>query len=448
MSNPDPEKNMATSDRSEAGSASTPIAAAAAAAASTADAKPDLATIMSQPPPPDGGIQAWTHVALLHIVFFNTWGVSNSFGIFQQFYASEYLPGQLPSSISWIGSVQTACLFALGVFSGRASDAGYFKHVFFAGVFLQVFGVMMTSLGHTYWQLFLTQGVCHGIGNGLTFVPALSITSTYFRTRRAIAVSLGATGAAFGGLIYPVLVQQLLPTRGFAWTLRVMGFLMLATYTPCLIWFSPRLPPRKTGPLIDATAFKEAPFMFFAASFFFCFWGVYTVFFYISTFARDQIHLANPGNLVIVLNGAGVVGRILPGIIADRWTGMLNLLTLLCLAGSLLVYLWSQVRSASGLYVFVVVYGLVAHAVQSLYPTIGTTMTPDLNKTGTRTGMITSVVSVAVLTGPAISGALVQLDDGGYFYAQMFAGTSICASAVCIVGARVARGGWKLGVKV
>ncbi|KAJ1325674.1 MFS transporter MCT family solute carrier family 16 (monocarboxylic acid transporters) member 10 [Microdochium nivale] len=402
------------------------------------------------PDPPDGGVQAWTHVALLHIVFFNTWGVSNSFGIFQQYYANELLPGQSLSSISWIGSVQTALLFALGVGTGRASDAGYFRHCFVGGVFLQVFAIMMTSLGSTYWQLFLAQGLCLGIGNGLVFVPAMSITSTYFAKHRAIAVSLGAAGAAVGGLVYPVLVKQLIPADklGFRWTLRCMGFLMLATYIPCLIWYRPRLPPRRVGPLIDTSAFREAPFMFFTASFFFSFWGVYTVFFYISTYARDIIGLQDPGNLVIVLNGAGILGRILPGFIAGRYTGMLNLLVPLCFAGSLLSYLWSQVHSPSGLYAFVVVDGLVAHAMQSLYPTLSTTMAPDLSKTGTRSGMITSVVSVAVLTGPAISGALIQRAGGSYLYAQMFAGTSILLGGFCIVGARVARGGWKLAVKV
>ncbi|KXJ88742.1 major facilitator superfamily domain-containing protein [Microdochium bolleyi] len=422
-----------------------------------ADDRESSGTVLSTSPPPDGGLQAWTHAALLHIVFFNTWGVSNSFGVFQQYYVEHLLQDNSPSSISWIGSVQTACLFALGAAAGRATDAGYFRLVFTSGVLLQVFAIMMASLGRNYWQLFLAHGLCLGIGNGLAFIPAMTVTSTYFSKHRAIAVGLGASGAAFGGLIYPVLVQQLLPDNklGFAWTLRCMGFLMLATYVPCLIWYRPRLPPRKTGPLIDSTAFHEPPFLFFTASFFFYFWGVYTVFFYISTFAREtpgiNLPASQAGNLVTVLNGAGVVGRILPGIIADRYTGLLNLATPLCFISALLAYLWSQVRSATGLYVFVVVTGIFAHAMQSLYPTISTTMAPDLSKTGTRGGMIASVVSIAVLTGPAISGALLQRgrDEGrGYLYAQVFAGTSILLSAVLIVGARVTRGGWRVGVKV
>lgn len=34
-------------------------------------------------PPPDGGFNAWFQVFLAHLVNFNTWGVVNSFGVFQ-----------------------------------------------------------------------------------------------------------------------------------------------------------------------------------------------------------------------------------------------------------------------------------------------------------------------------------------------------------------------------
>ena len=34
-------------------------------------------------PPPDGGLKAWTQVAMAHLIIFNTWGFVNSFGVFQ-----------------------------------------------------------------------------------------------------------------------------------------------------------------------------------------------------------------------------------------------------------------------------------------------------------------------------------------------------------------------------
>ncbi|KAI1339532.1 MFS general substrate transporter [Xylariaceae sp. FL0016] len=387
--------------------------------------------------PPDGGLRAWTQVLFLHIVFFNTWGVANGFGVFQEYYSSTL--GQSQSAISWVGSVQVFFLFSIGVATGRATDAGHFRIIFTLGVFLQVLGLFMLSLSTTYWQIFLAQAVCLGIGNGCTFCPALAIMSSYFKRKRAIAVGLASAGAGCGGLIYPVVLDQLIHLQGFGgfpWAVRIMGFIMLATYIPCVIWFTPRLPPQKTGPLVDTSAFTEATFILFSLSMFFNFWGLYFAFFYMGTFARDRIGVAQPITLLLVLNGVGVVGRILPNIVADR-IGALNVLIPLSFAASLVLYCWVAVHTTGALYGFAVLYGLLAAALQALFPAVATTMTPDLSRTGTRVGMIFSFVSFATLTGPAISGALIQKRDGDYLYAQLFAGTSVLIGALFAVAAKV-----------
>ncbi|KAL7807160.1 MFS general substrate transporter [Trichoderma aethiopicum] len=398
--------------------------------------------------PPDGGFAAWTHVLLMHIIFFNTWGVANGYGVFQDYYTQTLHQSQ--SSISWIGSAQVFFLFFIGAFAGRLTDAGYFRVTFACGVALQLLGIFMTSLCTEYWQIFLAQAMCLGVGNGLTFCPALAVLSQYFKRHRAFAVGLSAAGAAVGGLVYPVLINRLIfyDNFGFPWTLRVMGFIMLATYIPCLIWFKPRLPPHKTGAWTDTSAFRDVPFLFFALSMFLNFWGLYFAFFYLGTFAREKIGTKEPINLLIVLNGVGIIGRILPTIAADKWVGMLNMLIPMSFAASLLVFCWTAVSSTAGLYAFAVIYGLVAAALQALFPAVATTMTPDPSRTGTRVGMILGFVSFSTLTGPAICGAIIQRQDGGYLGAQMFAAVSILLGALMALAARIAKAGSRLTTKV
>ncbi|OAA44136.1 Major facilitator superfamily domain, general substrate transporter [Metarhizium rileyi] len=398
--------------------------------------------------PPDGGATAWLHVVLMHIVFFNTWGVANGYGVFQEYYSRTL--GEAESSIAWIGSVQVFFLFAIGVVAGRATDAGHFRIVFAFGVFLQLLGLFMTSLCTTYWQIFLAQAVCLGIGNGCTFCPALSILSQYFQKYRAFAVGLAAAGAAVGGLVYPVLIHWLVFRHGFGfpWTLRVMAFIMLATYLPCLFLFRSRLPPRKSGDWLDKSALTDVPFILFSLSMFLNFWGLYLAFFYLGTFARDKIGISEPIHLLMVLNGVGIVGRIAPTIIADKWLGMLNMLIPLGFAASLLVFCWAAVSSPTGLYVFAVIYGLLAAALQALLPAVATTMTPDASRTGTRVGMILGFVSFANLTGPAICGAILQKQGGDYVGAQIFAASSIFLGAVMALATRIAKAGHCLKVKV
>jgi MFS family permease len=392
--------------------------------------------------PPDGGIVAWTQVLLMHLVFFNTWGVTNGFGVFQEYYSKNL--GQSQSSISWIGSFQVFLLFLLGVVGGRASDAGYFRTTFAFGVLLQLIGIFMASLCTAYWQIFLAQGLCMGLGNGFAFVASLSVVSSYFGKTRAFALGIASSGAAVGGLVYPTVIDQLLNRGrlGFPWTVRVMGFIMMATYAPCLALFRPRLAPRKSGPLVELSALREAPFLLFIAAMFLNFWGLYFAFFYMGTFARDCIGISRPINLVMVINGVGIVGRILPNIIADRWTGLFNLMVPLGVVASLLVYAWAAVRTEASLYVFTVLYGFVAAGLQSLYPAAATTMSPEASKTGARVGLIFSVVSIANLTGPAIAGALIQQGKGSYLYAQLFAATAILIGAFMGAAVRVSKAGF------
>lgn len=398
--------------------------------------------------PPDGGFTAWLQSFLMHIVFFNTWGVANGYGVFQDYYTKAL--NEPPSSIAWIGSVQVFFLFAIGTVSGRLTDAGYFKLIFTAGVVIQVFGLFMTSLCTQYWQIFLAQAVCLGIGNGLTFCPALAILSQYFKRNRAFAVGLAAAGAAVGGLVYPVMINRLIFSDGvsFGWTMRAMAFIVLATYIPCIIWMRPRLPPSTLGAWTDTSAFRDLPFMFFSLSMFLNFWGLYFAFFFLGTFARDRIGIEEPINLVMVLNGVGILGRVLPTIAADRWVGMLNLVIPVSVAASLLIFCWIAVETAAGLYAFAVVYGLIAAALQALLPAVATTMTPDPSKTGTRVGMILGFVSLANLTGPAICGAIIEKSNGSYVGAQVFAATVILLGGVMALAARFAKVGAVLFVKV
>lgn len=209
------------------------------------------------PSPPDGGLQAWTQVACGWLAIFTTWGYLNSFGAFQAYY-TETMPDTNPSAISLIGSIQVWLTLVTGIFSGRMLDAGFFLPTFIAGAVLQVGGIFLMSFSTEYWQLMLTQGVLTGIGCGLFFTPSLALVSTYFDKRRAIAMGLVTTGNSVGGIVYPVVVRQLIPLFGFSATARVLALINVAFLSVVGVFFRSRLPPRKNGAgFIDWGAFKD-----------------------------------------------------------------------------------------------------------------------------------------------------------------------------------------------
>ncbi|KAL8844590.1 MAG: hypothetical protein Q9176_001102 [Flavoplaca citrina] len=399
-------------------------------------------------PPPDGGLQAWTQSLMGHLVVFNTWGYIISFGVFQPYYVTAL--NRPPSDISWIGSVQIFLLFFIGTVSGRSSDAGLFRPTFILGSVFMLLGVFMTSLSTKYWQLFLAQGICTGVGNGLIFCPALSLLSTYFSSQRALAIGFAASGAATGGLVFPVIVQQLLPKIGFGWTVRVLGFVMLALQVLIFLFMKPRIPPRKTGPLVELSAFRELPYTLFSIGMFLSFWGLYFAFYYIGSFGRDILGIGQQGSInnLLILNGVGLVGRLVPAYLADQYFGPLNCLIPFVFVSGLLIYCWAAVVSPSGLTAFAVIYGLSAAGIQSLFPATITSLTTDLKRAGVRMGMIFTTVSLAVLTGSPLAGALIQERNGNYLSAQMFGGSVLISGCCVLVAARLARTGKKFKIRV
>ncbi|KAH8819252.1 major facilitator superfamily domain-containing protein [Xylogone sp. PMI_703] len=381
------------------------------------------------------------------LVLFTTWGYVNSFGSFQTHYTTTL--SLSPSTISWIGSIQVWFTFFVGAFSGRLLDAGLFMPTFITGAVFQILGIFLMSISTKYWQLILTQGVLTGLGNGIFFTPSLALIATYFSNRRALALGIATTGNSAGGMIYPIVVRQLLPKLGFAWTTRVLGFMNLGCLVIVGIFIRPRLPPRKSGPVIDWSAFREPVYLCFVGGLFGCMWALYYTLCFliqIASFGTEQLGLSytNAVNLVIIINGIGIPARVIPPLFADR-IGPLNTLVPIAMCYAIVSYTWLAVDSVAGFYVFTCIYGIISAAFQCLIPTTVTSITKRLDMVGTRLGMAFSTVGFGALTGPPIGGALQSREGGKFASAQAWAASMAMLCFLLIAAARVLRAGWKWG---
>ncbi|KIW65977.1 hypothetical protein PV04_08190 [Phialophora macrospora] len=401
-------------------------------------------------PPPDGGLKAWTQVAIGFTACFCAWGFINSFGVFQTYYTSSL--GEAQSTISWVGSVQLWVVFMMSTFSGRALDAGLLIPTFIIGCTIQLFGIFMTSLCTVFWQLVLAQGFCCGLGAGIFFCPTIGVVTTYFDKNRGLAVAILSSGNSVGGAVYPFVVRQLLPKIGFAWTVRVVGFVNLVLLGLCLAFLRPRLPPRKSGPLVEWKAFTEAPYLCLVVGTSFLFGGLFFTYYYLASFGRDILHMSYTDSLtlLIVFNAAGIPIRLATGYIADRFLGPLNLMVPLMFINALFSLCWIAVKSETGMYVFAMFYGFSAGAFQCLLPTVITSLNDDPQRNGIRMGMAFSFLSFAGLAGPPIGGALLATNGGGrggYLVAQLCLGISMAVGGLLMCAARVYQAGWSLKVK-
>lgn len=72
-----------------------------------------------------------------------------------------------------------------GPFVGKIFDDFGPTWLLSIGGFMHVFGLMMTSISHEYYQILLAQAVCSAIGASMLFFPAFTCVScpgtTFFR---------------------------------------------------------------------------------------------------------------------------------------------------------------------------------------------------------------------------------------------------------------------------
>lgn len=169
----------------------------------------------------------------------------------------------------------------------------------------------------------------------------------------------------------------------------------------------------------------------------------------VASFARDELGMpyTESLNLVIIVNGVGLPARILPGFVADRFIGVLNVQAIALVFNIIMLWTWLSVNSITGYYVWVVFYGLGAGAFQSLFPSVIAAYSSDITKTGTRLGMAFTVIGFSALVGGPISGALLQAGQGNYTVPQSWAASSMMIGTGLCVTARCIKHGWKVWIR-
>jgi predicted MFS family arabinose efflux permease len=384
---------------------------------------------------PNGGLKAWLQVVGGFFVLFNTWGILNTFGAYQTYYESGDLFTQSSSAISWIGSIQAFMVQLFGLLSGPLYDKGHFRLLLAGGSVLIVFGQMMISLCHEYWQALLAQGFCIGIGAGCLFVPAVAILSTYFTTKLPAAVGITASGSSLGGVIYPIVFHRLLNQIGFAWTTRVLGFMMLATLAVSVTLMKPRILPGKTRSLIDWTALKEPAYLFFVIGGSLVFLGLYTPFFYIDYYVISTgITNANLGfYFLVIVNAGSVFGRIFPNIVAVR-TGSFNMIIPCTIGSGIFILALIGTKTVAAAVVVSALYGFFSGTFVSVPPACFVQLSPNRSLIGTRMGMGFLIIGIGGLIGTPIAGALLQ--HSGWTSVWVFSGVPTLAGAVCMICSR------------
>jgi MFS family permease len=384
------------------------------------------------------------------LLYFNTWGILNAFGAYQTYYESGKLFTTTPSNISWIGSIAAFMLLFVGIFVGPLYDRGHLRTLLVFGSFMVVLGHMMISICHAYWQVVLAQGFVIGIGTGCLFVPCVAIIPQYFSTRMGTALGAAVSGSSLGGVIYPIVLYRLIEKVGFAWAVRVMGFISLGTLAIPLAAMRMRVKPPKTRAMLDASSLTDVPYMAFVLTTLVTYTGLFAIIFFLSYFAEANriTDTSLAFYLVPIFNAASILGRLLPNALADK-VGAFNLLIPSAIASGLLMLCMIAVHSKGAVIVIALLSGFFSGALIGLPPVCLAMLTPDKSRLGSRIGMGYAIIALGVLVSGPAGGAVLNNGSGQLHWDKLwvFGGVLTAVSSVGFVMVRVMKYGTSLNKK-
>lgn len=411
--------------------------------------KPESVKPAGPPPPPNGGLTAWLQVAGGFMIFFNTWGLINTFAVFQTYYESGALFTESSSNISWIGSIQCFLLQLTGIVAGPIYDRGYLRLLLVTGSFMVVFGYMMLSLCHEYWQAMLAQAICVGIGSGLLFTPTVSLLPTWFSSHIGLAVGIASSGSSLGGVIYPIVLYRLIDPIGFPWAVRTLAFIALGTFIIPVILMKQRIKPPKPRAVIDWSAFTDAPYITFAIAVLIVFIGNSVLIFYVSYYPINKAFTNNSLGfyMVAIFNAASILGRIAPNALSDR-IGVFNTFVPMALILSITVFCMLGVTNTAGMVVEAVVTGFFSGVIVALPPVCFAMLTKNKALIGTRIGQGFAIGGLGLLIGGPSAGAILGTTDPlDWTGLWVYGGVSIAVAGFLLIAVRVMKAGPSLMVK-
>lgn len=396
---------------------------------------------------PEGGF-GWFVVLAEWLVMACSFGMVNSFGVYQTYYTTEAYPDESAFKISVIGALQPFCIYLFAIPTVSMLHHWGSRVTVGIGALIQIFSFMMMSLTTDLWQLFITQGLLFGMGGGIIYLSGMTVTMQWFKKKRAMAMGIVSSGSSLGGVYWPIAVRRLINEVGFDWTNRIIGFIYIPLAVIMVLFLKSRLSlkhkipeGRKGGSLLmlNFSVLHNWKFLFITFSNLIGMFALFPGLFYVDLYANKlaiklDSTLFNPDYTLSILNAASLVGRILPGILAD-YLGRLNVLfPFLVLAGiSPLAFWLTSSDSNALLLVHILLFGIGSGVFVSLFPTC----VPQLfgvKENQSRMSLFFAIGGIGALFGPIIGGSFLPLDDNsgnlhGYNKLAIFVGVMMLGSA-------------------
>jgi MFS family permease len=298
------------------------------------------------------------------------------------------------------------------VVMGRMTDRLGIVVPVLAGAALLCAGYLTSALASSLWQFALLSAVI-GFGSAAGFAPLISDLSHWFRKRRALAVSLAASGTYLAGASWPLVVDHFQFLYGWRATHMGIGLFVPVMMVPLVLLLT-RKPAAASYAAAETATLAARGELGLSAN------GLQAVlmvagFSCCMAMSMPQVHIvAYCGDLgygvsvgaqiISLMLGLGVVSRVGSGAVADRiGAGRMLLIGSAMQATALLLYLFFN--SLSSLWVISGLFGLFQGGIVPMYAVIIRQYLPP-REAGARISLVLMATVVGMACGGLASGLI------------------------------------------
>jgi MFS family permease len=309
-------------------------------------------------------LSAWLVLLGSFLALFPSFGLMVSIGTVQDYWQFHQLSSYSSQTIGWIPSTFVYLSLGLGICCGPIFDRYGPRWMLLAGSLAYTVMIFLLAECKEYWQFLLCLGILGGPAGAALTTTALAVLSHWFKAKRGLASGLAMVGNSFGGVVIPLVLRAALPKYGYAWSIRILGFVFAACLIMANLLVRPRLKPSAEAKKVDIFSlelFGQPSFSLLTVSVF----GIEVVLFgalgILPTYASFGTDYPPETGfyLIAVMNGVSCLGRIIPGFVSDivgRFN-VLGVMMVITLVIMLVVWLPFGHTSLIALYVFVALFG-------------------------------------------------------------------------------------------
>lgn len=214
---------------------------------------------------PEGGLKAWLVVFGAFTNLICTFGMMSSVGVFQSYWETHQLSTFTSSTVGWIPSVFVFLNLMLGIQIGPMFDRYGPRWLILIGSIVYIVSFFILAECEEYYQFMLCMSILGGSSSSFISTPTMASISHWFCRRRGLATGIAMAGASIGGIVFPIILRHTLDQLGWAWALRIMGFIFVVLLSIGNLCVKGRLPAKVRKGTIDMKCFSDSRFVWTTA---------------------------------------------------------------------------------------------------------------------------------------------------------------------------------------